>query len=73
LVVTARERTCPYPGCEESVRPGAFACRPHWYLLPKRMRDEINRRYRDWMANRADLASLRRAQLDAVRYWKEHP
>jgi hypothetical protein len=62
--------TCPYPGCGEQLPAGKFACRPHWYLLPRRLRIEINRGYRNWLHHREGLASLRRAQLDALRYWE---
>lgn len=45
--------TCHATGCKRTVPPEMFACRSHWFALPKAMRDEIWRTYRpgqcdDW-------------------------
>lgn len=37
---------CHAIGCEREVPPAMFACRTHWYTLPKWMRDAILREYR---------------------------
>lgn len=37
---------CPAPACAVTVPPSQFACRGHWYALPKAMRDEIWAEYR---------------------------
>jgi hypothetical protein len=32
---------CHAPGCKIPVPPKMFACRKHWFALPKRLRDDI--------------------------------
>ena len=32
---------CHAPGCRTPVPPKMFACRLHWFALPKRLRDAI--------------------------------
>jgi len=39
--------TCPAPGCEVVVSDTLLMCKPHWYRLPKRLRDAIWDTYRD--------------------------
>jgi hypothetical protein len=41
-----RKHTCHWPGCEAQVPPAMWGCRPHWYALPKVLRDRIWRTYR---------------------------
>ena len=38
-------RTCTAPGCISKLRAGQFLCRPHWFSLPKPLRDEV---WRTW-------------------------
>jgi hypothetical protein len=38
--VSART-TCPHPDCENSIPREVFACRMHWFSLPKELRSEI--------------------------------
>lgn len=33
--------TCHWPGCEREVPPNMWGCAPHWYKLPKDLRDRI--------------------------------
>lgn len=45
--------TCHATNCEIEVPPEIFMCRQHWFMLPKKLRDEIWRTYRqgqceDW-------------------------
>jgi hypothetical protein len=37
---------CHAIGCEVRVPPRLFMCRPHWFMLPKHLRDAIWRTYR---------------------------
>ena len=37
--------TCHWPGCGRSVPPRMWGCRPHWFSLPKSIRDDIWRTY----------------------------
>lgn len=32
---------CPSPGCTARVPHGRFACRSHWFTIPKNLRDEL--------------------------------
>lgn len=36
-----RRHTCHWPGCETQVPPAMWGCKPHWFKLPKRLRDAI--------------------------------
>lgn len=38
--------TCNAHGCERRVPPSMFACKPHWFALPKKIRDAIWNEYR---------------------------
>jgi hypothetical protein len=33
--------TCHWPGCGKPVPPAMWGCRPHWFRLPKHLRDLI--------------------------------
>ena len=57
---------CPYPECPASVPQHQFACRAHWYLLPRRLRDDISLSYR------RDAAAHAEAMADAVTFYVEH-
>lgn len=39
---------CHWPGCEVAVLPAVWGCKPHWFALPKRLRDRIWEAYRRW-------------------------
>ena len=41
-----RDHECHWPGCGKQVPPAVWGCRPHWYALPKHLRDKIWRTYR---------------------------
>jgi hypothetical protein len=41
-----REHACHWPGCTAQVPPAMWGCKPHWYSLPKRLRDGIWASYR---------------------------
>lgn len=36
-----RRHTCHWPGCEQQVPPAMWGCRPHWFRLPKALRDRV--------------------------------
>ena len=38
--------TCHWPGCTTPVPPAMWGCKPHWFRLPKRLRDRIWLTYR---------------------------
>jgi hypothetical protein len=37
----ARARGCPVGTCRAPVGAGRLMCRPHWYQVPKRLRDQV--------------------------------
>lgn len=43
--------TCHAHGCDKRVPPSMFACKPHWFALPKKIRDAIWREYRPGQEN----------------------
>jgi hypothetical protein len=36
-----RNHFCHWPGCHRLVSPAKWGCVTHWYMLPKRLRDQI--------------------------------
>lgn len=59
---------CPRPPCDKQVADDQLACRPHWFELPKAMRDEI------WAAYREDGPGTGRhstAITEAVDWYRE--
>lgn len=41
----SRNHTCHWPGCERQVKPAFWGCAPHWYKLPRQLRDLIWQNY----------------------------
>lgn len=37
----SRKHGCHWPGCKKQVPPAMWGCRPHWFALPKALRDRI--------------------------------
>jgi hypothetical protein len=33
--------TCHWPGCTKAVPPAMWGCKPHWFKLPKPLRDAV--------------------------------
>lgn len=44
-------RTCPVVDCGIHIIPSLFACKTHWFKLPKTLRDDI---WTAWNANNMD-------------------
>ncbi len=40
-----RDHHCHWPGCTKQVPPAMWGCRPHWFSLPKALRDRVWRTY----------------------------
>lgn len=60
---------CPAPGCTRRVPSIMYACRQHWFALPKSIRDEIWRAYR-----REPLSDEHVAAMQAAAEWfRENP
>jgi hypothetical protein len=43
---TTGNHTCHWPKCGQQVPPAMWGCKEHWFMLPKRLRDDIWRNYR---------------------------
>lgn len=41
-----RDHHCHWPGCTRQVPPAVWGCKPHWFKLPKHLRDLIWRTFR---------------------------
>lgn len=41
-----RAHICHWPGCQRQVPPPRWGCKPHWFTLPKPLRDKIWQTYR---------------------------
>ena len=42
----SRPHTCHWPSCSKQVPPAMWGCKPHWFKLPKYLRDKIWATYR---------------------------
>jgi hypothetical protein len=66
----AEKRKCRWPGCTVMVRPNLYACKRHWYSLPRTLRDAIWEAYQPGQEN--DLAKVSDAWVaadEAARRW----
>ena len=60
--------TCHATACKKPVPPSMWGCRRHWFMVPKRLRDEVWRTYRagqerDWQPSREYLEAAKRAVI----------
>ena len=51
---------CPWPGCGQRVPRHLWGCKPHWYRLPRELRDHL------WAAYRGDDLTEHAAALEAI-------
>lgn len=42
----ARDHVCHWPGCKRQVPPAMWGCKPHWFALPRALRNRIFAAYR---------------------------
>jgi hypothetical protein len=62
------DHRCHAEGCERQVPPAMFMCKPHWFAVPKPMRDDIWRLYRVGQENDLKPSSeYLRAAAEAIR------
>lgn len=70
---TGRMAKCAHPICLERVPTSRFACKAHWFELPKAIRDRVWVAARAVWANRTSpvaLRSLHEAHEAARAAWK---
>lgn len=45
--MSAEVKVCPHPSCDMVIKHNEYACKEHWLGLPKNMRDNIWKGYRE--------------------------
>lgn len=60
---------CHWPGCDKEVPPKLWGCAPHWFSLPKPLRDRIWATYRRGQEVRRDPSPEYIAAAEEVRRW----
>lgn len=61
--------TCHWPTCTTPVPPAMWGCKKHWFMLPKRLRDEIWRTYRPGQEITKDPSDDYLAAANEVQKW----
>lgn len=64
-----RAHTCHWPGCTQQVPPAMWGCRPHWFKLPKPIRDAIWAAYRPGQEKTMDPSPRYLAAAKAAQDW----
>ncbi len=65
----SRNHTCHWPGCTKQVPPAMWGCRPHWFALPKHLRDAIWDAYRPGQEVTMTPSDEYLAAADSVDAW----
>lgn len=60
----SRNHICHWPGCTRQVPPAMWGCKPHWFKLPKHLRDRI---WATYEIGQEVTLSPSREYLDAAR------
>jgi hypothetical protein len=64
------DHTCHHPHCDRPVPPKMLACRPHWFALPKPLRDNIWATYRPGQEQTKDPSvAYLEAFMDCQAFW----
>lgn len=66
---------CPYPPCTVDVDADMFACRPHWFMLPRAVSGRITRAWRARLAaprDRSAAQAHQAAKRVAVAWYEAH-
>lgn len=64
-----RDHHCHWPGCDREVPPAMWGCKLHWFALPKSIRDEIWRTYRQGQEIDGTPSREYLAAAQAARAW----
>lgn len=65
----SRAHACHWPGCSAQVPPALWGCKPHWFLLPKAIRDDIWSHYRPGQEERLDPSAQYLRAADNAQAW----
>lgn len=65
----SRRHECHWPTCEVQVPPSMWGCKPHWFQLPKRLRDKIWETYQPGQEVRMDPSPEYLAVAHEVQEW----
>lgn len=71
--LAARTKPCPCAGCTVQCGRGHLMCREHWMRVPGKMRRQVNRAWREYLAllrsvprDKTELLMQARAYQDAA-------
>lgn len=64
-----RAHTCHWPGCTKQVPPAMWGCAPHWFRLPKALRDRVWTTYRPGQEISMDPSAAYLAVANEVQAW----
>lgn len=64
-----RNHECHWPGCTAQVPPAMWGCKPHWFRLPKHLRDKIWATYRPGQERTMTPSREYLAAADEVQQW----
>lgn len=71
----SRNHACHWPGCEKQVPPAMWGCTRHWFMLPRRIRNDIWNAYRigqeETLTPSRDYVTAARAAQDWIA--EHHP
>jgi len=57
--------TCPKPGCKNNIPRTMYACKPHWFELPQKIRNKI------WKGYKESFTLWSHADKEAKEYWDD--
>jgi hypothetical protein len=64
-----RLHRCHWPGCDRVVPPAMWGCKPHWFRLPKFLRDAVWRWYVPGQELRKDPSTEYLDVAELVQHW----
>lgn len=68
-----RKHLCHANGCNVPVPPAMFMCKPHWFALPKRLRDRIWATYvKGQEVTKTPTPEYLRAAREAIKWLDDH-
>lgn len=71
--VQTRSHHCHWAGCTKQVPPAMWGCKPHWFRLPKELRDRIWNAYRPGQESTMTPSTEYLQVADDVQQWiREH-